>query len=117
MKWSIGKHGIKAEKKEKEKEGMEPKLSRRRGKVGGWERAKCDGLISPFGSCSKAILIRKETRHQGNERMPFMKFKSRKSVKEREETRESESYSICLQDLCLWSKMYILAIFQWQVIK
>lgn len=86
MKWSIGKHGIKAEKKEKEKEGMEPKLSRRRGKVGGWERAKCDGLISPFGSCSKAILIRKETRHQGNERMPFMKFKSRKSVKEREET-------------------------------
>lgn len=36
------------------------------------------GLISPSGSRSKAILIRKETRHQGNERMPFMKFSSRK---------------------------------------
>ncbi len=74
MKWSFEKHGIKAGKKEKKKGA---KMSRRGGSVGGWERAKCDGLISPSGSCSKAILIREESRHQGNERMPFMKQKER----------------------------------------
>lgn len=98
MKWSFEKQGIKAGKKEKKKGVYGAKMSRRGGNVGGWERAKCDGLISPSGSCSKAILIRKETRHQGNERMPFMKFSSRKretqSVKEHEETRETEPYNV-----------------------
>lgn len=95
MKWSFEKHGIKAGKKEKKKGA---KICRRGGNIGGWERAKCDGLISPSGSCSKAMLIREESRHQGNERMPFMKYSSRKRetqrVKEHEETRESEPYNV-----------------------